>query len=67
MCGVIVKLREKEMDQTETRKHAQGGPESKKPNGTKNISNGLTKRIDREITSFAMDDPASLDNALTSV
>ena len=35
--------------------------------GPGRVLNGLTKRIDRELTSFSTDDEASLDNALTSV
>jgi len=45
----------------------QGGASVFAECGPGRVLNGLTKRIDREITSFAMDDPASLDNALTSV
>lgn len=35
--------------------------------GPGRVLNGLTKRIDRDLTSFSTDDVASLDNALTSV
>lgn len=35
--------------------------------GPGRVLNGLTKRIDRDLTSFSTDDEASLDNALTSV
>ena len=35
--------------------------------GPGRVLNGLTKRIDRDLTSLATDDSASLDNALTSV
>ena len=45
----------------------QGGASVFAECGPGRVLNGLTKRIDREITSFAMDDPASLDNALTTI
>ena len=35
--------------------------------GPGRVLNGLTKRIDRNLTSFSTDDVASLENALTSV
>lgn len=35
--------------------------------GPGRVLNGLTKRIDRDLKSFSTDDPASLDNALTSI
>ncbi|CAI8361081.1 ACP S-malonyltransferase [Porticoccaceae bacterium] len=35
--------------------------------GPGRVLNGLTKRIDRDLTSFSSDDAASLDNALTSI
>lgn len=35
--------------------------------GPGRVLNGLTKRIDRDLTSFSTDEVASLDNALTSV
>ncbi|MCT2530939.1 ACP S-malonyltransferase [SAR92 clade bacterium H921] len=35
--------------------------------GPGRVLNGLTKRIDRDLTSFSTDDVASLENALTSV
>jgi [acyl-carrier-protein] S-malonyltransferase len=35
--------------------------------GPGRVLNGLTKRIDRDLTSFSTDDVASLDNALTSI
>lgn len=35
--------------------------------GPGRVLNGLTKRIDRDLSSFSTDDEASLDNALTSV
>jgi len=35
--------------------------------GPGRVLNGLTKRIDRDLTSLSTDDVASLDNALTSV
>jgi [acyl-carrier-protein] S-malonyltransferase len=34
--------------------------------GPGRVLNGLSKRIDRELTSYATDDLASLENALTS-
>lgn len=45
----------------------QGGASVFAECGPGRVLNGLTKRIDREITSFAMDDPASLDNALATI
>ena len=45
----------------------QGGASVFAECGPGRVLNGLTKRIDREITSLAMDDPASLDNALTTI
>ena len=45
----------------------QGGANVFAECGPGRVLNGLTKRIDREISSFAMDDPASLDNALTAI
>lgn len=45
----------------------QGGANMFAECGPGRVLNGLTKRIDREITSLAMDDPASLDNALMTV
>jgi len=35
--------------------------------GPGRVLNGLTKRIDRDLTSFSTDDVASLENALTSI
>ena len=35
--------------------------------GPGRVLNGLSKRIDRDLTSFSSDDAASLDNALTSI
>jgi [acyl-carrier-protein] S-malonyltransferase len=35
--------------------------------GPGRVLNGLTKRIDRNLTSFSTDDVASLENALTSI
>jgi [acyl-carrier-protein] S-malonyltransferase len=45
----------------------QGGAELFVECGPGRVLNGLTKRIDRDLTSLSSDDVASLENALTSV